>query len=217
MDTVLYSYFRSSASWRVRIVLGWKSVSAQIVPIHLLRDGGQQHSPDYLAVNPQGLVPCLTVQDQTIAQSVAICEYLEECHPQPPLLPASALERARVRALVQTIACDIHPLNNLRVLQYLRRSLGHTREQTDTWYRHWIEVGFAALETELTRTASGDYCCGSSVSMADVFLVPQVANARRLHVDMSRYPRIVAIDARLNELPAFADAAPERQVDYAQD
>jgi maleylacetoacetate isomerase len=182
----------------------------------LLRDGGEQHSPGYLAVNPQGLVPCLIEDGQVIAQSVAICEYLEERYPQPPLLPSGALERARVRALVQTIACDIHPLNNLRVLQYLRRPLGHTREQTDQWYRHWIDVGFAALESELASSATGDYCFGQCVSMADVFLVPQVANARRLEVDLGRYPRIAAIDARLSALPAFAQAVPARQADYSE-
>jgi maleylacetoacetate isomerase len=162
------------------------------------------------------LVPCLIEDGQVIAQSVAICEYLEERHPVPALLPVEALDRARVRALVQAIACDIHPLNNLRVLQYLRQTLGHTHKQIDQWYRHWIEVGFAALETDLTRTATGVYCFGGSVTMADVFLVPQVANARRLQIDMGRYPRIQAIDALLNTLPAFVDAAPGRQADYLE-
>lgn len=214
MGLALYSYFRSSASWRVRIALAWKGLGAQTVPVHLLRDGGQQHAAPYRAINPQGLVPCLIDDGHAITQSVAICEYLEETHPLPALLPAGALERARVRALVQAIACDIHPLNNLRVLQHLRHELGQNKEQVDAWYRHWIDVGFAALETELLRDPVADTCCGGAVTLADVFLVPQVANARRLQVDLARYPRIAAIEAHLLTLPAFQASAPERQPDF---
>jgi maleylacetoacetate isomerase len=212
----LYSYFRSSASWRVRIALAVKGLPAQILPVHLLKEGGQQHAPQFRALNPQELVPCLVDEGRVIAQSVAICEYLEETHPEPPLLPAAPPERARVRALVQAIACDIHPLNNLRVLQYLRHEMRHGKEEVDAWYRHWIEVGFAALETELTRSATGPTCVGTALTLADVFLVPQVANARRLQVDLAPYPRIVALDAQLSALPTFRAAAPERQPDYSE-
>lgn len=217
MTAVLYSYFRSSASWRVRIALAWKSVPASIAPVDLRGpDGGEQRSPEYLALNPQGFVPCLVEDGQVITQSVAICEYLEERYPQPPLLPADPLARARVRALVQSIACDIHPLDNLRVLQYLRHSMGQSQDRIDQWYRHWIEAGFGALEAGLSQNADGGYCCGGALSMADVFLVPQVANARRFAVDLGPFPRIRAIEARLLELPAFADTAPTRQPDYSE-
>jgi len=210
----LYSYARSSAAWRVRIALAWKAVAAQTVPVHLLAGGGEQHSASYRAINPQGLVPCLLDGDAAIAQSVAICEYLEERYPQPPLLPRGPLERARVRSLVQAIACDIHPLNNLRVLQYLKRTLGRSPAEVDDWYRHWIRVGFDSLEVQLARAESLDYCVGHALSLADVFLVPQVFNARRMHIDLADYPRIVAIDAALGRLPAFADTAPSKQPDF---
>ena len=216
VSTTLYSYFRSSASWRVRIALAWKSIPARIIPIDLRREGGEQHSAAYRAINPQELVPCLVEDSNVITQSVAICEYLEERFPMPPLLPAGVLARARVRSLVQTIACDIHPLDNLRVLQFLKQPLGHTQDQIENWYRHWIEVGFGPLETELTRIGSDGYCFEGAMSMADVFLVPQVANARRYRVDMGRFPKISAIDAHLSALPAFMESAPSRQADYSE-
>jgi maleylacetoacetate isomerase len=210
----LYSYFRSSAAWRVRIALALKCVEARIVAVDLRRDGGEQHSPDYRKINPQGLVPCLVDDGTSIAQSIAICEYLEERYPQRPLLPGAPRERARVRSLVLAIACDIHPLNNLRVLQYLKRTFGHGAQDTDRWVRHWIETGFAALEIELQRSAPGAYCLGDELTLADVFLVPQVFNARRFGADLEPFPRIVAVDAALSRLPAFADTAPARQADY---
>ncbi|SPE20537.1 putative maleylacetoacetate isomerase [Burkholderiales bacterium] len=212
----LYSYARSSAAWRVRIALAWKAVAVHTVPVHLLHGGGEQHSPPYRAINPQGLVPCLLDDGVAIAQSVAICEYLEERYPQPALLPRGHLERAQVRSLVHAIACDIHPLNNLRVLQYLKATLGRSPQEVDDWYRHWIHVGFASLEAEFTRSGSQQYCVGGAVSMADVFLVPQVFNARRLKIDLTDYPRIVAIDAALSKLPAFADTAPSKQPDFVE-
>jgi maleylacetoacetate isomerase len=217
MTAVLYSYFRSSAAWRARIALAWKSVPVSIAPVNLRGpDGGEQRSPEFLALNPQGLVPCLVEDGHVIAQSTAICEYLEERYPTPPLMPASPLERARVRALAQAIACDIHPLDNLRVLQYLRHRLGHTQDQIDEWYRHWIEVGFRAIEAGLEQLPGARYCCGSAVTLADVFLVPQVANARRVNLDLAPFPRIRDVEQRLLALPAFADTAPTRQPDYSE-
>jgi maleylpyruvate isomerase len=216
MVATLYAYFRSSASWRVRIALAWKGLPVQTVPVHLLRGGGEQHGAAYRAVNPQELVPSLVADGEVLTQSVAILEYLEERHPQPPLLPAGAFERARVRALVQAIACDIHPLNNLRVLQYLKHQLGHDQAQVDEWYRHWVALGFAALEAQLAPAESGPYCCGAALSMADVMLVPQVANARRVQLDLAPYPRLCAIEAHLLTLPAFIESAPARQPDFVE-
>jgi maleylacetoacetate isomerase len=176
-----------------------------------LRDG-EQRREDYLQINPQGLVPALALDDgQVLTQSMAIIEFLDEMYPQPSLLPAQPLARARVRALTQAIACDVHPLNNLRVLQYLENVLGLDKAARDSWYRHWIQVGFDALERTLNRdSATGRFCHGDAPSMADVFLVPQVLNARRLAVGLEKYPRIVAIDALCRELPAFSSTAPQR-------
>jgi maleylacetoacetate isomerase len=212
-DLTLYTYFRSSAAWRVRIALAWKGLRYQSIPVHLVKDGGQQHAASYREINPQGLVPALVDHGIALSQSLAICEYLEEQHPTPPLLPATAVDRARARSLAYAIAADIHPINNLRVLQYLKRELGHGQEEADAWYRHWIQTGFAALEAELTRLGSTQYCVGSAVSLADICLVPQVFNARRFHVDLTPYPHIVAIDAHLMTLPAFADTHPNQQPD----
>ncbi len=216
MTARLYSYFRSSAAWRVRIALAWKSVPVEIVPVNLRRSGGEQHLAAYRELNPQGLVPFFVDGAVAIGQSVAICEYLEERHPQPALLPADPAARARVRAMVQGIACEIHPINNLRVLQYLKRELGQDQDRIDQWVRHWIELGFAALEGDLARGPQGPYCAGESVTMADVFLVPQVANARRAGLALEAYPRILAIDSRLNALPAFSRTAPSTQADYVE-
>jgi maleylpyruvate isomerase len=208
---ILYGYPMSSASYRVRIALALKGVEVTTVTKQLRR--GEQRAKDFLELNPQGFVPVLSLDDgQALSQSLAIIEYLDEAYPHPPLLPTAPLERARVRAMSLLIACDIHPLNNLRVLQYLEGSLGETQGVRDTWYRHWIEVGFEALEEALGRDAArGRFCFGDAPSLADVCLVPQVFNARRYSVDLVPFPRIVAIDAACHEIAAFASAAPEKQ------
>lgn len=207
---ILYGYSLSSASFRVRIALALKGLPVTDVPKHLRN--GEQRSEDYLQINPQGLVPVLALDDgQVLTQSMAIIEFLDEMFPQPALLPAQPLARARVRALTQAVACDVHPLNNLRVLQYLENVLAVDKTARDTWYRHWVQIGFDALERTLTRDpATGRFCHGDVPTMADVFLVPQVFNARRYAVDMSPYPRIVGIDEECQKLPAFQSAAPKR-------
>ena len=208
----LYSYFRSSAAYRVRIALALKGLAYDYLPIHLLK--GEQRADVYRGVNPQGLVPALVDGSATYTQSLAIIEYLDERHPDPPLLPATAKERARVRAIALAIACDIHPLNNTRVLQYLTRTLGLSEDVKNDWYRHWIELGFAALETQLAREAdTGTFCHGETPTLADVCLVPQLANARRVTMPLDAYPTLLRIEAACNALPAFAAAAPARQPD----
>lgn len=210
----LYTYFRSSAAYRVRIALNLKGMAYQAVPVHLVRDGGQHRKPEYLALNPQGLVPALEVDGQVLTQSLAIVEYLEETCPQPPLLPADALGRARVRAIAQAIACDIHPVNNLRVLQYLGSALGAGQAARDDWYRHWVETGLAAVETMLAADPrTGAFCHGDAPGLADCCLVPQVFNARRFNCDLSAMPTLAAIAERCQALPAFAAAAPQAQPD----
>jgi maleylacetoacetate isomerase len=210
----LYDYFRSSAAYRVRIALNLKGIKPDERTFVHLRMGNQR-AQDYLALNPQGLVPALALDDgQVLTQSLAIIEYLEEMWPQPPLLPPDASARARVRAIALQIACEIHPLNNLRVLNYLIGTLGVSKEQKDGWYRYWIDVGFEALEKRLAHdTATRRFCHGAGPTLADVCLVPQIANARRFDIDMSPYPTLTRIEAACNELPAFADAAPARQPD----
>lgn len=212
----LYGYWRSSAAYRVRIALNLKGISAEQLSVHLVRDGGEQHKAAYIALNPLELVPTLVVDDEldvdALSQSLAIIEYLDEIHPQSPLLPASALERAHVRAMALTVACEIHPLNNLRVLQYLTQTLGADDTAKNTWYHHWVASGFMALETLLTRH-SGRYCFGNAVTLADLCLVPQVYNAQRFNVDLTPYPNIMRVWAECNQLEAFANAAPERQAD----
>lgn len=210
----LYSYFRSSASFRVRIALHLKGLAYEYLPVHLVRDGGEQHAAAYRSVAPEGLVPVLVDGDATVHQSVAIIEYLDETHPQPPLLPADAVGRAAVRAIALDVACDIHPLGNTRVLKYLTATCGLDKEGTDAWIRHWIGTGFDALEKRLAHSPSrGRFCYGDTPTLADIMLVPQVFNARRFGVDMGRFPTIAAIDARCAELAAFADAAPAKQPD----
>jgi len=206
---ILYGFAPSSASYRVRIALALKNLLVTHVSKQLRL--GEQRQADFLKLNPQGFVPALGLDDgRVLTQSIAIIEYLEETYPEPRLLPSLPAERALVRALCQLIACDVHPLNNLRVLKYLEGPLGQDKTARDAWYRHWIEAGFEALEQLLARTA-GRHCFGDAPTMADVCLVPQVFNARRFDVDLSPFPRIVAIDAACRELPAFASAAPERQ------
>jgi maleylpyruvate isomerase len=212
----LHGYFRSSAAYRVRIALNYKGLAYEHVPVHLTKNGGQQFSPSYKALNPSSLVPTLEDGELALGQSVAILEYLEEAYPQVPLLPNGAAQRARVRAFMQSIACDIHPLNNLRVLRYLVHDLQLSEEQKLTWYRHWIHVGLSALEAQLTAdgTHTHTFCFGQQPTLADVCLVPQIANARRFDCDLSSMPVLVRIDAACNELPAFQQAAPNRQPDF---
>ena len=207
----LYSYFRSSAAYRVRIALNLKGLPYEMVPIHLTRDGGQQRKPDFVAVNPQMRVPVLALSGgEVLTQSLAIIEYLDETNPDPPLLPAEALDRAKVRSIAQLIACDIHPLNNLVALQYIKRQLKHEQPEIDAWYHHWVLQGFAALEAMIEP---GPYAFGGRVTLADLCLVPQVFNARRLKVPLETFPKIVAVDAACLKLPAFDKARPENQPD----
>ncbi|AEC20165.1 putative glutathione-S-transferase [Pusillimonas sp. T7-7] len=211
----LYGYFRSSAAYRVRIALNFKELAYETVSVHLLKDGGQQFADDYLSLNPTALVPTLLDGDLAIGQSMAIMEYLEETYPSPALLPADAQSRARVRAIAQTIACDIHPLNNLRVLKYLKHDMKLSEQDKDTWYRHWISVGLSGVEAMLANnTATGRFCHGDQPTLADLCLVPQLFNARRFGCDESAFPTVVRIDAACAELEAFRLAAPERQPDY---
>jgi maleylpyruvate isomerase len=209
---ILYGYALSSASFRVRIALALKNIAYSSV-IKNLRVG-EHRIAEYLNVNAQGFVPALqTEAGDVLTQSVAIMEFLDEQYPDPPLLPLDAVARARVRALSHTITSDVHPLNNLRVLRYLEDKLSLDKATRDAWYRHWIELGFEALERWLVRdAATGRFCHGDSVTMADLCLVPQVFNARRFSVDLLPYPRLVAIDAACRELPAFQGAAPDKQV-----
>ena len=210
----LYDYFRSSAAYRVRIALNLKGVVPDERTFVHLRMGNQR-AQDYLALNPQGLVPALELDDgQVLTQSLAIVEYLDETYREPPLLPSEPAARARVRAIALQIACEIHPLDNLRVLNYLIGTLGVAKEQKDGWYRYWIDVGFEALEKALSHDReTGRFCHGDRPTLADICLVPQIANARRFAIDLSPYPTLTRIDAACNDLPAFADAAPVRQPD----
>jgi maleylacetoacetate isomerase len=207
----VYTYFRSSAAYRLRIALNLKGLSGDLVSIHLQKDGGQHRKPEYRAINPQMRVPALRLDSgEVLTQSLAIIEYLDEVDPQPPLLPRDPVERAKVRALALAIACDIHPLNNLAPLRYLKNELGQEQSKIDAWYHHWILEGFEALET---MVRPGPYAFGSEVTLADVCLVPQIYNARRLKVPLDRFPKLVAIDAACAKLPAFEQARPENQPD----
>ena len=214
----LYSYFRSSASYRVRIALNLKGLPYQTVPVHLLRDGGEQFAAEYRKLNPDALVPALLDESlgdaAALRQSLAIIEYLEETHPEPALLPRTAADRAYVRGIALSIACDIHPLNNLRVLRYLVRELKVSEEDKDKWYRHWCEQGLAAIETTLASDArAGKFCYGDTPGLADCCLVPQIANAQRLNCDLSAMPVLMRINQNCLALAAFADAAPSKQPD----
>jgi maleylacetoacetate isomerase len=210
----LYTYFRSSAAYRVRIALNLKQLEYSAIPVHLLRDGGQHHAPDYAARNPSKLVPTLETGSLTLTQSLAIIEYLEETYPTPPLLPVDAPGRARVRALALTVACDIHPLNNLRVLRYLKAEFGIDEEQRNAWSQHWVALGFTALERLLSTDARTGCCChGDTPTIADCCMVPQVFNAQRLHCPLDAYPTIMRVHAYCEQLEAFRRAAPEAQPD----
>jgi maleylpyruvate isomerase len=207
---MLYDYFRSSAAFRVRIALNLKGLEADRRFVHLRK--GEQRAPEYLERNPLGLVPTLVVGERRLTQSLAIIEYLDEKHPLPPLLPPGAEDRAWVRAIAQTIACDIHPIDNLRVLQYLER-LGHDEKVRNEWYAHWIVKGFDAIEAQLAERGSGDFCFGDSPTLADICLIPQVANSQRIKLPLAPYPHIARINAACLRLPAFDRALPSRQPD----
>jgi maleylpyruvate isomerase len=216
MTIRLYSYFRSSASYRVRIALQLKGQAYETIPVHLLNHGGEQFAPAFSILNPQSLVPVMAVDEHHLTQSLAMLEYLEERFPEPPLLPAGLVERAHVREIALAIACDIHPLNNLRVLRMLKQELGLNDEVKQRWIAHWIELGFAALETTLaTSVQRGRFCYGDTPTMADCCLVPQIFNARRFEVDMTPYPTLTAIEQACQALPAFQQAAPGAQPDAA--
>jgi maleylacetoacetate isomerase len=206
----LYTYFRSSAAYRVRIALNLKGVAYEAVPVNLLK--GEQRQEGYRAVNPQQRLPSLDTGGATLIQSPAILEYLDEAYPEPPLLPVGAANRARVRAVASLIACDIHPLNNSGVLAYLKTRLGHDQAAADEWYAHWVREGFDAVEALIEP---GPYAFGSRVTLADVYLVPQVFNARRFNVPLGAYPKIAAVDEACAALTAFQDAAPANQPDAA--
>jgi maleylpyruvate isomerase len=209
----LYTYFRSSAAWRVRIALALKGLPWEPAFVHLLKDGGQQKRPEYRLVNPTGLVPTLgTDQGEVLIQSLAIIEWLEETHPEPPLLPKDALQRARVRGFALTIACDIHPLNNLRVLRYLKDVLGQPEAARNSWYAHWIAEGLSSLEA-LLQGVPGPFCFGEMPGMADICLVPQMANARRMHCPLDAFPILRRAETAALALPAFRDTSPEHQPD----
>lgn len=210
----LYSYFRSSAAYRVRIALNLKGLPYEILPVHLTRGGGEQLAPGYRKLNPQALVPVLEDGGRVFTQSLAIIEYLDEVYPQVPLLPKDAAARARVRALALAIACDLHPLNNLRVLNYLTGPMGLTDDAKQAWYRHWIAEGLSALEASLASDRdTGKFCHGNAPGLADCCLVPQLANAHRFKCDVSAYPALLRIEKNCQALDAFQRAAPGRQSD----
>jgi maleylacetoacetate isomerase len=207
----LYSYFRSSAAYRTRIALNLKGISYETVSIHLTKDGGRQHTAEFRAVNPQRRVPALALSGgEVLLQSLAIIEYLDEVYPDPALLPGDAIERAHVRAVAQMIACDIHPLNNTSPLGYLRQTLKADQDAVQEWYRHWVVTGFEAVEALIKP---GPFAFGAHATLADICLVPQVANARRFKVPLDGFPKIVAVDAACAKHPAFEAALPERQPD----
>ena len=214
LTATLYTYFRSSASYRVRIALNLKGLAPRHVPIHLNRGGGEQFGAEFRALNPQSLVPVFADGAVTLSQSLAIMEYLDERHPEPPLLPASIEDRAHARQIALAVSCDIHPLNNLRVLKYLTDQLGLSEQAKNEWIHHWIKLGLQAIESDLARApVSGAFCVGDRPTTADCCLVPQVFGAQRFGVDLTPFPRVRAINDACNALPAFADAHPSVQAD----
>jgi maleylacetoacetate isomerase len=206
----LYDYYRSTACYRVRIALNVKNINYTTLPVNLVNNGGEQNLPDYLNKNPQGLVPTLDENGHILSQSLAIIEYLDEINPTPPLLPQTPLERAKVRGIAMIIACDMHPLNNLRVLQELRHQFEATDAQVNQWYHHWLEKGFDAIENQLNDLPRKNHVCiGNSIGLADICLIPQVYNANRFNFSMKNYPLINEINEYCLTLPAFINAAPE--------
>ena len=210
----LYTFFRSSASYRVRIALNIKGLSYEQVPIHLRRSGGEQLGAAYKAINPQALVPALDDNGKILTQSLAIIEYLDETHPTPPLLPSGPADKALVRSMAMVIACEVHPIQNLRVLNYVKATYNQTDAQVNQWAQHWIDLGLSALEPMIVaRLKRGKFCFGDTPTLADICLIPQLGNARRYGCDLSKYPTILEIEKSCMALPAFADAAPEKQPD----
>jgi maleylacetoacetate isomerase len=208
---ILYTFFRSSAAYRLRIALNLKGLQAEMISIHLQKGGGQNRKDEYRRINPQMRVPALKIDSgDVLIQSLAIIDYLDEVHPQPPFLPTDPLDRAKVRGVAQIIACDIHPLNNTSPLRYLKNQLGHDQAQIDAWYRHWILEGFESVEALISPAP---YAFGNEVTLADICLVPQVANARRFNVPLDRFPKIVEVDRACLQLSAFDRAKPENQPD----
>jgi maleylpyruvate isomerase len=213
-DFALYGYFRSSAAFRARIALNLKGIKPELRFVHLLKDGGQQHTAEYKTLNPMELIPALVHDGQLITQSLAIMEYLDEIVPEPPLLPKDALGRARVREIACVIACDIHPVNNLRLNQYLKREFHSSDEQQANWQRHWITLGFEALEKMLSLSKNtGAFCYGDTPTVADICLIPQIFNARRVNLEIEQYPTLSRIFARAMQHPAFDVAQPKNQPD----
>ena len=213
-ELVLYGYFRSSAAFRVRIALNLKGLKPEHKFVHLLKDGGQQFAAEYERLNPQHLVPALVHNDYPLQQSLAIIEYLDEVFPDPPLLPGDPLARARVRAIALAVACDIHPLNNLRVRKYLHKQLGRSEDEIRDWQVHWITLGFQAIETMLVGSEyTGRFCHGDQPTLADICLIPQMTNAHALNMDLSAYPTLARVEAAALALPAFSNALPKNQPD----
>jgi len=208
----LYSFYRSSAAYRVRIALNLKGIPYDMIPVHLRRNGGEQHEASYRKLNPMGFVPTLEDGGASINQSMAILQYLEEIYPNPSLLPDNPVDRAHVRGIAFTIACDIHPLQNVRVLQHLKRNFAASQEQTDDWYRHWVGQGLLAIE-QMVKPKSGKFCFGDKPGLADVCLVPQMANARLVNTDLSQMPTLLRIESNCHVLEAFQRAAPSAQPD----
>jgi len=210
----LYTFFRSSASYRVRIALNLKGITYEQVPIHLRRGGGEQFSAAYRAINPQALVPVLEDNGRILTQSLAIIEYLDEKYPNPPLVPKDPADKALVRSLALGIACEVHPIQNLRVLKHVKAAYNQTDEQVNQWAQHWIDLGLAALqEMIVAQPKRSGFCFGAAPTLADICLIPQLGNARRYGCDLSKYPAILEIERNCNALPAFANAAPEKQPD----
>ena len=210
----LYTFFRSSASYRLRIALNLKGIQCEQAPIHLRRGGGEQLTAAYRAINPQALVPALEDDGRILTQSLAIIEYLDETHPSPPLLPKDPADKAVVRSMALVIACEVHPIQNLRVLNYVKATYHQTDEQVNQWAQHWIDLGLDALQAMIVaQPKRGRFCFGDTPTLADICLIPQLGNARRYGCDLAKYPTILAIEKPCNALPAFADAAPEKQPD----